>query len=64
MRNKILPLFMASALLASMLVVLPPVMAYQTKLKVEPAELHFWSDVDPVGKTFTISIIAENIIDQ
>jgi len=65
MKNKILPLLMVVVLLAgAILAVRPATAAYPTKLKVEPVELHFWSDVDPVGKTFTISIIAENIIDQ
>jgi len=65
MKNKILPMLMVAVLLASaFLAVRPATAAYPTKLKVEPAELHFWSDVDPVGKTFTISIIAENIVNQ
>ena len=36
----------------------------ETKLKVKPAENIFYTNTTTVGKTFTISIIAEDIIDQ
>jgi len=64
MKKHLVTLLVISTLLLSILAVFPAAYAYTTKLKVEPAELHFWSDVDPVGTTFTISIIAQDIIDQ
>ena len=62
MSKKLSSILLAILLILGIAAVLPmPAKCEATVLKVEPSELHFWSDTTPPGATFTISIIIENV---
>jgi len=62
MSKKLSSIPLAILLILGIAAVLPmPAKCEATVLKVEPSELHFWSDTTPPGATFTISIIIENV---
>ena len=61
--RKLIGLLMVAIILVSAVAVFttPTSASSSTVVRVEPSEIHKWSDVDSVGDTFTISIIAENV---
>ena len=61
MKAKLISLATATLLLLGFIAAIPVRVSatYPTTLRVEPAEIHKWSDVDHPGDTFTISIIAD-----
>jgi hypothetical protein len=61
MKTKFISLFAAALLLLGFMAAIPMNIkaTYPTTLRVEPQEIHKWTDVDHPGDTFTISIIAD-----
>jgi hypothetical protein len=60
MKNRLLTILVTISLLASFFAVFP-VYAQTPAVNVEPALNEFYSDTDPVGTTFEVSVIAYNV---